>query len=498
MSDGRVQTQYGWLQGTEEQGVWVWKGIPYASPPVGELRFKAPEPPSSWEGIRDAAQFGPVCPQPGKSSEGIFGSRAEQPDPAEDCLYLNIWSPALATEATAVSSVGKPVMVWIHGGSFVTGSGSMSLYDGRTLAQQGDVVVVTINYRLGPLGFLHLSSFDPELASNAGLLDQVAALRWVQENITAFGGDPENVTVFGESAGAMSIGALLAMPSAKGLFQRAIMQSGASQVLEANKAHAIAAAFLKELGVEQPTVEHLSAIPLEDITMATYKLHQKVGSAGITLLFQPVVDGNTLPEEPLSCIQSGQGAQVPLLIGTNLDEGAYFVREPEHLISPEMAVQAIYALTGLENGEELLRYYPMTVEGQSKFMTELYFWRSAVQYASAQARHQSVWMYRFDWSLAGHPFLGKAVHGAEIAFVFGNLELLTGLGIHLTEDMKELSRQMLSAWAAFARTGDPATAALQWPAYETTQRVTAVFDQELSLVSDPDADKRRQFTGEAS
>ncbi|MMZ61738.1 Para-nitrobenzyl esterase [compost metagenome] len=282
------------------------------------------------------------------------------------------------------------------------------------------------------------------------------------------------------------------------MFQRAIMQSGASQVLEANKAHAIAAAFLQELGVEQPTAERLSAIPLEDITMATYKLHQKVGSAGITLLFQPVVDGNTLPEEPLSCIQSGQGAQVPLLIGTNLDEGAYFVREPEHLISPEMAVQAIYALTGLENGEELLRYYPMTVEGQSKFMTELYFWRSAVQYASAQARYQSVWMYRFDWSLAGHPFLGKAVHGAEIAFVFGNLELLTGLGIQLTEDMKELSRQMLSAWAAFARTGNPATAALQWPAYETTQRVTAVFDRELSLVLDPDADKRRQFTGEAS
>ncbi|MDP4098901.1 carboxylesterase/lipase family protein [Paenibacillus sp. P96] len=482
----RVSTKNGELQGTAADGTISWKGIPYAQPPVGNLRFRAPQPPQAWEGIRDASQFGPVCPQPGRSAEGIFGSRTGQPAPSEDCLYLNVWAPI-------ADAPSYPVMVWIHGGAFVTGSGSMSLYDGATLARNGSVVVVTINYRLGPFGFLHLSPFGEELASNAGLLDQIAALRWVQDHIRAFGGDPDNVTIFGESAGAMSIAALLAMPAAKGLFRKAVLQSGASQALSPAHAEGIAAALLNELGADTSDRDRLFTLSTEDIAAAANRLYEKIGSAGVSMLFQPVVDGKWLPEEPLKAIEHGAAEGVAMMIGTNRDEGAYFVRGPEHLISAEAAAQAIHAMTGLSNAAELSGRYPVSIEGQAQLMTDLYFWRSAVQYASGQAGQGTVWMYRFDWCLPGHPFLGQAVHGAEIAFVFHNLQLMENLNIELTEEMERLARMMQEAWVSFARSGNPSTPELQWPGYEPKERATVIFDREITVVQDPDAEKRRLF-----
>ncbi|MFM9276771.1 carboxylesterase/lipase family protein [Paenibacillus jiagnxiensis] len=480
----RVSTKNGELQGIEEEGIFSWKGIPFAQPPVGPLRFRAPQPPQSWEGIRDASQFGPVCPQPERSAEGIFGSRAGQPAPSEDCLYLNVWAPK--TDAPC------PVMVWIHGGAFVTGSGSMSLYDGTKLAKNG-VVIVAINYRLGPFGFLHLSPFGAELASNAGLLDQIAALQWVRDNIRAFGGDPDNVTIFGESAGAMSIAALLAMPAAKGLFHKAVLQSGASQTLSPAHASGIAAALLHELGVAASNRDRLFELPTEAIAAATHKLYEKFGSSGVAMLFQPVVDGNTLPEEPQKAIEHGAAKDVAVMIGTNRDEGAYFVRGPEHLLSAEAAAKAIQAMTGLPNAAELSGRYPVSVEGQAQLMTDLYFWRSAVRYASAQASHGPVWMYRFDWCLPGHPFLGKSVHGAEIAFVFNNLQLLKELNITLTGEVERLSRLMQEAWVSFARSGNPSTPELDWPAYDPNERATVIFNCDTAVVRDPDAEKRSLF-----
>lgn len=480
----QVSTKNGDLQGVETEGIFSWKGIPFAQPPVGALRFRAPQPPQCWKGIRDASQFGSVCLQPERLAEGIFGSRVGQPAPSEDCLYLNVWAPK--------ADAPCPVMVWIHGGAFVTGSGSMSLYDGTALAREG-VIVVTINYRLGPFGFLHLSPLGEELVSNAGLLDQIAALQWVQDNIRAFGGDPDNVTIFGESAGAMCIAALLAMPSAKGLFHKAVLQSGASQTMNEVGALGIAEAMLRELGVDASNRERLFALPAETIVVAGYKLHEQFRYSGMSLLFQPVVDEHSLPVEPQKAIEHGVAQNVAVMIGTNRDEGAYFVREPKHLVSAEAAAQVVQVMTDLPDAVEISSRYAVSVEGQAQLMTDVYFWRSAVQYASAQAAHAPVWMYRFDWCLPGHPFLDKAVHGAEIAFVLHNLHLLEKMNIPLTDDIERLSRLMRTAWVSFARSGNPSTPELNWSAYELNERATAIFNNDTAIVHDPDTEKRSLF-----
>ncbi|MGP3782832.1 carboxylesterase/lipase family protein [Paenibacillus sp. 1A_MP2] len=253
MRELQVNTRYGTVQGELLHGASVWKGIPYAKPPVGELRFQAPVPPETWDGVREAKQFGPENIQPrNPQTEGISG---QPPVESEDSLYLNIWAPEQESKDPL------PAMVWIHGGSFVSGAGSQPMYDGTQLVLRGDVIVVTINYRLGPLGFLHMAPLGEGFASNVGLLDQIAALQWVQDNIEAFGGDLRNITVFGESAGSMSIAALMAMPAAKGLFHRAIMQSGASQVVLAEQASAIRDGMLKVLGVSADELQNSKPFP---------------------------------------------------------------------------------------------------------------------------------------------------------------------------------------------------------------------------------------------
>ena len=263
-----VETQYGKVQGTQRDGVSVWKGIPFAQPPLELLRFRAPQPHEGWTGVRETTQFGAISPQ---ASDGSFGTL---PGPmSEDCLTLNIWSPQADAER-------RPVMVWIHGGSFVTVSGSTHWYNGTSFAERGNVVVVTINYRLGALGFLYLGEYAGEeyaTSGNNGLLDQIAALRWVKENIAAFGGDPNNVTVFGESAGAMSIGALLAMPAAKGLFRRAILQSGAAHRVNSRQTAASGTeSLLGELGIGPSDMSRLLTTSVDDILKAQATLPSSV------------------------------------------------------------------------------------------------------------------------------------------------------------------------------------------------------------------------------
>ena len=266
-----VETHYGKLQGTQKDTVSVWKGIPFAQPPSGLLRFRAPQPLEGWTGVREATQFGAISPQ---TSEGSFGTL---PGPmSEDCLTLNIWSPS-------ADDARRPVMVWIHGGSFVTGSGSTPWYNGTSFATQGDVVVVTLNYRLGALGFLYLAEYAGEeyaTSGNNGLLDQIAALTWVRENIAAFGGDPDNVTVFGESAGAMSIGALLAMPAAHGLFKRAILQSGAAHRVNSSQTAASGTrGFLQALEFGPSEMNRLLTTSVDDILRAQGTLPSSVQMA---------------------------------------------------------------------------------------------------------------------------------------------------------------------------------------------------------------------------
>jgi len=307
-----VETRYGKIQGTQKDAVLVWKGIPFAQPPLGQLRFRAPQPLAGWTGVREATQCGAISPQ---ASDGSFGTL---PGPmSEDCLTLNIWSPG-------ADDARRPVMVWIHGGSFVTGSGSTPWYNGTSFATQGDVVVVTINYRLGALGFLYLAEYAGEeyaTSGNNGLLDQIAALTWVRENIAAFGGDPENVTIFGESAGAMSIGALLAMPAAHVLFKRAILQSGAAHRVNSNQIAANGTqSFLRELELGPHDMNRLLTTPIDTLLRAQGTLPSSVQWRA----FSPVVDGVALPKRSIDAIADGSAAGVDVLVGTNLDEMKLF------------------------------------------------------------------------------------------------------------------------------------------------------------------------------
>ncbi|WP_284646031.1 carboxylesterase/lipase family protein [Paenibacillus silviterrae] len=478
MNETLVETRYGRLQGTVENSVRIWRGIPYAKPPLGDMRFRPPAAAEAWEGIKQATTFGPICPQPGGGA--ILGMIDIPREQSEDCLYLNIWAPAVPKPG------GSPVLVWIHGGAFVTGHGSVPIYDGSQFARSGDVMVVTFNYRLGPFGFLHLAPVDRSLGSNLGLQDQVAALQWVRDNIAAFGGDPDRVTVFGESAGSMSIAALLTLPAAKGLFQQAIMESGASQVMSDGQATEVTRRFLQELGAEQDAVNRLLGASTSEIMEAAGKLREGLGSI---LTFQPVVEEATLPQEPIRAIEAGAAAGIPVLIGTNRDEGVLFVR-PDAPISEEAVSQALQAMVGPQAAKLLLQHYPATAEAQAQMITDLVFWRSSVQLATAQAQYAPVWMYRFDWTLPSHPLLGKAIHAAEIAFVFNNIFMFSYMNLPVDSETFRLAQLMQDAWVSFAVHGTPERAELSWPRYEPERRATMVFDRSCRVLDDPDTVKR--------
>ncbi|CAH1194497.1 Para-nitrobenzyl esterase [Paenibacillus auburnensis] len=479
-----ADTLYGKLQGTQSGGVNVWRGIPFAAPPVGNLRFRAPQPPEPWDSIREALEFGPVAHQPASSSSIRFGGT--QPVYSEDCLYLNVWAPAEETEAL-------PVMVWIHGGTFITGAGSQPMFEGANMARAGNVIVVTLNYRLGPFGFLHLSPFG-RYDSNLGLLDQIAALKWVQDNIASFGGDPRRVTVFGESAGSMSIAALLAMPSAKGLFAGAIMQSGAAQTLKPQQSAELGGAFLSELGLTPGgDLSLLNTAPAEDILAAAARMAYKLAGDSLSMFFQPAIDPETLPVEPSRAVAAGAASGISLLIGTNLHEGNLFFRGDREGASFDQSLQALEMLMGAGNLAELASHYPKNWEGQAALLTDLYFWDNSIAFAEQQLPHAPVWMYRFDWTIPGHPVLDKAIHGAEIYYVFNTIELLHQYGLSVSPEMATLSERMLGAWTAFAHRGSPEAPGLTWPNYVRGERATLIFDQETRVQVDPDREKRKRL-----
>lgn len=475
-----ADTVYGKVKGAHSGGVNVWRGIPFAAPPVGELRFRAPRPPNPWHTIRESVAFGPAAHQPPSSSSIRFGGT--QPVFSEDCLYLNVWSPAGEQKAL-------PVMVWIHGGTFLTGAGSQPMFDGARMAVAGKVIVVTVNYRLGPFGFLHLSPFG-EYESNLGLLDQIAALQWVQDNIAGFGGDPARVTVFGESAGSMSIAALLAMPAAKGLFSGAIMQSGAAQTMKPETGAQIAAAFLAELGGEPAS---LQAAPAEEILAAAARMAYKVAGNSLSLLFQPQIDPATLPLEPAEAVAGGTATGIPLMIGTNLHEGHLFFRGDRESAGFDQSLKALELMLGVENLAELASHYPHNWEGQADMMTDLYFWDSSIAFAERQLEHAPVWMYRFDWTIPGHPLLDKAVHGAEIYYVFNTIDLLHQYGVSVSPELTALAERMQGAWTAFAHRGSPEATGLNWPLYVPGERATMIFGPSIHVQTDPDREKRRRL-----
>ena len=494
MSDAIVETAYGTLRGVEADGVRVFRGIPYAAPPTGEHRFTPPRPAVAWSGVREATTFGPISIQSPSPLEAVFGP--DRPPQSEDSLFLNVWAPA--------SAGPHPVMVWIHGGAFLTGSGSTPWYDGTAFASRGDVVVVTLNYRLGALGFLHLADLGGERhasSGNVGILDQIAALRWVQENIAAFGGDAGNVTIFGESAGGMSVGTLLGTPAAKGLFHRAILQSGAaSHVLGRDVATDIAEEMLTELGLGRHQLDELTKVPADRLLAAQTAVTQRRASIG--LAFRPVVDGTTLPQPPLDAIAGGSSADVDVLVGTNLDEMTLF-----HIAFPELAsmdqeslVKRADEVFGEGRGAGAAATYvaargTMTpVDIWTAIQTDAVFRIPAIRLAERQSSvNPNLYAYLFTWATPSFGGRLRSTHALEIPFVFDNLgkpgvDVFAGT----SAGRQHLARRMNDAWIAFAHAGDPNHAGLpDWPRYDAGGRSTMLLDDTCAVEDDPYGEERR-------
>jgi para-nitrobenzyl esterase len=476
-----IEIAQGRLEGFAKDDVQRFNAIPYARPPIGALRWRPAEAPDPWTGIRDAARFGSIAPQVRSAAEALIGGTPGEQ--SEDCLYLNIWTPGVAGK--------RPVLVWIHGGAFVNGAGSIGTYNGKYLAARGDVVVVTINYRLGALGFLNLHDATDgkhPACGVEGLTDQIAALRWVRENIAAFGGDPGNVTLFGESAGAMSIGALLAMPSARGLFHKAILQSGASHIGRRRESSArTARLLLDKLGVSD--TQHLTGVPLEAIVKAQAEiLNQRRDGGGLP--FGPTIDGALLPVRAIENVRAGSASGVPVLSGTTMEEWKLFTAARPKLRLMKAATLLKYAtnLVGKDHADALLATYSegSNFERWNAVMTDRSFAVPSARLLEAQSPHAPVFSYRFNWR---SPLLGGVLgscHALEIGFVFGTYnEKRAGLFFGSGPKADALSQAMMQSWIAFAHGKEP------WPRYDAAKRSTMMFgDGDAHVTNAPD-DARR-------
>ncbi|MGH2807530.1 MAG: carboxylesterase/lipase family protein [Actinomycetota bacterium] len=493
--DALAHTLSGDVEGQREDDVFVFRGIPFAAPPTGPRRFRPPQPVEAWAGLRDATEFGPAAPQLPSPLEHIVGSR--ELTMSEDCLYLNVWTPGL-------DDVRRPVLVWIHGGAFTTGAGSIPWYDGTSFARLGDVVVVTLNYRIGALGFLLLDGIvdGMDQASNLGILDQIAALRWVRDNIEAFGGDPDQVTVFGESAGAMSVAVLMGMPSAKGLFGRAILQSGAAQsVAGRTQAERITHEFLAEIDLPEPDAESLRAAPVDEILRAQGSIVLRNWGKVHGLPLQPVFDGMLMPQLPHDAIEDGSSEGMDVLIGTTRDEWRLFaLLDPAaaSLDRDELLERVTAVLGSTEAAHAALDVYaadePEATPGDlwTAFQTDRIFRAPAT--AVAERHRGPTFMYLFSYCTDVMGGGLRSCHALEIPFVFNNLDApgaqrMTG---PVTREMQDLALAMHEAWIAFAREGRPRSPRLpEWPTYDGDRRGTMVFGEQPSIEDDPLSDQRR-------
>jgi para-nitrobenzyl esterase len=490
------------MKGSLEDGLAVFCGIPFARPPVGDLRFEAPRRPERWDGVRDATKYSPAAPQPEGPRRSMFTGAVitQELETSEDCLYLNVWTPA-------ADGGRRPVMVYIHGGAFRTGSGSSPNYEGANLARRGDVVVVTTNYRLGALGFLYLPGFK---SANFGTLDQIAALEWVHDNIGAFGGDPDNVTVFGESAGGKSVETLLAAPAARGLFRRAILQSTYDPPMDMETAVATGEAFLREAGLKPGDIEGLRALPVEMVIETQTRLQQQAladltGRTGLV----PVVDGQVVPEHPRDAIARGAAADVPVIIGTTMDESRLFgamMPGSQDMDEAALAERLGRVIAGADRDTTLVsrviegyrqarlaRGQPATASDVwFAISTDRTFRNHSVRLAEAQSRHQpSTYMYLFTWVSAVNSAVLGACHAIDVPFVFENFGSPLGALAGDSAESRALAGKVMDAWISFARSGDLNTAALpEWRPYDTADRATMLLGAECRLEPAPQEEER--------
>ncbi len=495
-----VEIRSGKIEGVTDNGVSAFKGIPYAAPPVGDLRWMPPQPVKPWAGVLTTDKFSPTAMQNASMMDGLFGG---SPWPAsEDCLYLNVWTPGLDNKK-------RPVMVWLHGGAFVIGSGSQPIYVSDRLARRGDVVVVTVNYRLGALGFLNLKEVTNgaiPATGNEGLLDQIAALEWVRDNIAAFGGNPENVTIFGESAGGMSVGALLGLPRAKGLFHKAIPQSGACHTA-ATKAQAARAseAVLAASGLSKPDELRNAEAKTFMRAQAQLALNKVPGHTAQEIggmPFRPAIDGEIMKELPIDAVRKGASKGVPVMTGCTTEEWKLFgamEKAITGLTEESMPQRLKFTLPGIDP-EALLAPYREALPARGEavtpanlFMavqTDRIFTTPALRLLEAHAGNGNpAFAYLFDWKSPLMNGVFGACHALELGYVFGTYNLpgadkFSGSG----PAADALAAAMMDAWTAFARTGDPG-----WAPYDPGKRITMGFGAECRLVNDPEPGARQAW-----
>ena len=497
-----VETRSGVAQGVRINGLHAFLGIPFAAPPVGERRWQPPADAEPWAGVRRFAGFRSQSWQPVMEGMGplefAFNAR-DAGNRNEDCLYLNVWTPGLDDRK-------RPVLVWIHGGGFQSGTGGTDMYAGTSLAQRGDAVVVTINYRLGAFGFVNLAEVTGgriPATGNEGLLDQVKALEWVRDNIERFGGDPGRVTIFGESAGGMSVGALMAFRPAAGLFHRAIPQSGAcSTANPLDEAAGIGQAMLDALGVSaNASAGELLAVAPEKLVEAGVAAGAQLGG---TMIFQPCVDGALLSDLPLDSVRDGSADGIDLMVGATRDEWRLFLSMSGFEVRFDDATLEQALAARIDHPRRVIGAYRSAREARgdatdanalfAAIETDRIFRMPAIRLAEAVAeRGGKPFQYLFTWeSPWGDGSLGSP-HAIDLGFVFGTHGISAGSAEFFGsgEEADALTEAVQDAWLKFATDGDPRTEALaDWQPYDCDARSTALFGSPVSVASDPYGEER--------
>jgi len=499
----RVEVTGGVVEGSLRRGLRMWRGIPYAAPPTGGRRFQAPEPVVPWHDVRDASEFGPIAPQ---DRDGQFRVRTNAPM-SEDCLTLNIIAPPSRNGLL-------PVMVFIHGGAYSVGSAREILKQGEGLVARGNVIFVNFQYRLGGLGYIDMTAFATRsraFDSNLGLRDQVAALEWVHMNIRGFGGNPERVTIFGESAGGNAVTTLMTVPKTKDLFWRAIAQSSPTNAIYPPEVTAIWAKQFVELLSEQvdnsstestaseDVGELLMSAPVAQIVRATTRLQLMTPDRFPgTVCLAPVIDGEFLPERPLDAFKEGRAHRVPLIIGTNDREGSLFRGRLDILATTPPRIRAIFARTRKRSRRALKAEYPglPVRRAAADFAGDFAFWYPSIKVAERHAQFVHVWFYRFDIAPRLLRIMGlDATHGLELFALFDRMNGLLGRGLGILGGRRAFARaghRMQRRWLSFASGDAPGK---DWPKYTRRRRRTLIIDREDRVEEDPRRERRIAWHG---
>ncbi len=503
--DPVVETPHGKVRGVITNGICTFKGIRYGMSTGGANRFMPPQKPAPWAGIVDARQYGHSAPQTNPAAKGGGGelfppTGGEEPTTeSEDCLFLNVWTPGLN------SSGKRPVMVWLHGGGFLSGSGSGKLISGENLARRGDVVVLTLNHRLNAFGFSHFGDIGgPEYArsGNVGMLDIVQALEWVRDGIDRFGGDPARVMIFGESGGGQKVSMLMGCPPAKGLFHRAAIESGPGiRMLDRDKATHVSEVYLREVGLDPKRLPEIQKLPTDKLLAAFFPAMAKTGgiTAGKIDNFSPVIDPVVLPQHPFSPTAAPYSAHVPLIMGWNRTEMTLFAEPAAFTLDEAQMMQRVTAIHGAAAARIISTYrkkYPrlsvpdLHFRIWSDYPTMLYENRIAERRAAAN--QAPTYLYRFDWRSPVQGGKYHTPHTMEIPFVFDNTKVMASM-TGATPQAARLAAKVSDAWIALARSGDPNAAqnALpQWKPYGLAERSTLLIDTNSHLAADPERQER--------